>query len=1190
MRTSQVPSLARLVQLGVATAMLSGLPAIARVIDNFNDNTKTGWEDKLLDPRVPAPTEAGQQFKIQIPQPFVEASPSGLFTATVKTTEEFVIAEGRTVEFCIDLVQGAGNDAYAVLAFLPNGYGPETTIGYALAKSANEILLVKALNHYFLDDDTPAAAVKHNNVKMVLSLAGGKDSSGKPKVTITGRIIDNDTGAVLWEQSRVDTEGVDFGNEGDLLSVGAQKPFIDPNPPSLGKGRFALYLYAIKRAPLEDDYFAVFDNAEVFVTETVVLDDFNDNTKTGWEDKLLDPRVPAPQEAAQQFKIQIPQAFVEASPSGLFTATVKTTTELEIKEGERLELAIDLVQGAGNDAYAVLAFLPNGYGPETTIGYALAKSANEILLVKALNHYFIDDDSPAATVKHNNVKMILSLTGDTDAAGKPQVHITGRIIDNDTGNVLWHVTRTDTEAADFGNEGDLLSVGAQKPFIAPNPPSLGKGRFALYLYAIKRAPLEDDYFAIFDNATVAAPPAAANQPPVISDVTPASTANFLPAQTTVSFKVTDDAELPLDKISITLNGLKYTAANGLTVSGTATSKTVSLAGQLKANVNYTAVLSVEDAGGILVSRTVYFDTFAPTNMVIEIEDYNFDGGSYINNPIPIPEGFGPSPDSYNNQVGIPEVDFHDTRTFPNGVNTMYRTWDPVRMQHSMDVVRKKFIDAGGSENYVFDYDVGDIAAGEWLMYTRDFSPGSYEVYLRESLLNMTSGESVLEQVVGDTTKVLGSFIGTLSGFEYRNVPLTDGTGLNKVVLRLSGKITFRLRHVTPDPSGGGRYLNYMVFVPVEDTGLQRATIQALSPLPNTTVPTAFPVITATIQNRDTSVDVSTIKLEFNGTIVPAQVSQTADGATVVWKVTPLPPSDVPNTARLSFKDNLGGDVSTEWSFTLSYLWLDPATRVMGPGKTRGFNVRVVQAPKDIPLENSLTQAENQLAGVIPSYYETTAKLEVINLSQNAPWTGQDGYFPDDLPIPGLADLGDGTTDDIAMEALTWLELPAGVYRFGVVSDDGFKVSSGTPPLNRNTPALALKDSGTANVTFDVVVKETGFYAFRFVWFEHQGGAHVEWFTVNPDDPSDRTLINGNSPKAIKAYTEVELTSPLRLQVANSLPGVFNDETRATFDTSLKQIVAPVEGGTRFYRIAGANYRFTSIKVQGGNVIMTYAER
>lgn len=1170
--------------------MLTVWPAHARVLDNFNDNTKTDWEDKLLDPRVPPPLEAGEQFKIQIPQIFVDASPEGLFTATVKTTEEFALAEGRTVEFSIDLVQGAGDDAYAVLAFLPNGYGPETTIGYALAKSANEILLVKAINYYFLDDDTPEATVKHNNVKMVLSLAGGLDAGGKPQVRITGRIIDNDTGAVLWEQSRVDTEGADFGNEGDLLSVGAQKPFISPNPPSLGKGRFALYLYAIKRAPLEDDYFAVFDNAQTFVTETTALDDFNDNTKTDWEDKLLDPRVPAPLEAAQQFKIQIPQAFVDASPEGLFTATVKTTRELEIREGERIELAIDLVEGAGDDAYAVLAFLPNGYGPETTIGYALAKSANEILLVKAINHYFIDDDTPAATVKHANVKMVLALTGDTDSSGKPQVAITGRIIDNDTGDVLWHVTKVDTDGADFGNEGDLLSVGAQKPFIAPNPPSLGKGRFALYLYAIKRAPLEDDYFAIFDNAAVAAPPSAANQPPAITDPAPANTANFLSATTTVvSFKATDDADLANDKLSITLNGTNYTIANGLSVSGTGGTKTASLSGKLAQNVDYTALFAVEDAGGLVATRTIRFDTFALDNDVIEVEDYNFDGGSYINKPVPIAEGWGPTPESYNNQVGVSEVDFHDTRTSPNGANTMYRIYDPVRMRRSMDIVRKKFADAGGSDWFVFDYDVGDIAAGEWLVYTHDFAAGSYEVYLRESLLNMTSGESVLEQVTGDTPKVLGSFLGSLSGFDYRNVPLTDGAGLSKTVLRLSGQTTFRMRHVTADPGDGGRFLNYMVFVPVEDVGIQRATVQSVAPLPGATVSTAFPIVTAVIQNRDTTVNTNSVKLEFNGALVPAEVTPTAEGAQVSWKVAPLPASDALNTARVSFKDNLDVEVATDWVFTISYMSLDPAARVMGPGKERGFEARVAQAPKDgsVQLENSLTQAENQLSGVIQNYYETTAVLDTINLSQNAPWAGQDGYFADDQPIPGLAEMGDGTTDDLALEALTWLELPAGAYRFGVVSDDGFKVSSGTPPLNRSTPALALKDSGTANVTFDVVVKQAGFYAFRFVWFEHQGGAHVEWFTVNPDDAADRTLINSASDEAVKAYRTVEMTLPLRVQFANSLPGAFADETRASIDTALKQITVPFEGQARFYRLVGTNEKIRLVKIDGSNVLISY---
>ena len=245
-------------------------------------------------------------------------------------------------------------------------------------------------------------------------------------------------------------------------------------------------------------------------------------------------------------------------------------------------------------------------------------------------------------------------------------------------------------------------------------------------------------------------------------------ANFLPASTQISFKVADDKALADDKLSVTLNGTQYTTANGLTVTGAGSTKTATLGG-LAANVNYTAMLSAEDSDGVRSSRTLYFDTFAEDSLVLEIEDYNFTvegvGGKFFDNPVPIAEGGGPQDGSYSYQTGTQDIDFNETRTTPDPQDTLYRPNDSVRMQHSLDAVRAKFTAAGGAAAGVYDYDVGDIAEGEWLNYTRTFPPGSYEVYLRQAVANMATGESVLEQVTGDpsqpnaSTKVLGSFLG-----------------------------------------------------------------------------------------------------------------------------------------------------------------------------------------------------------------------------------------------------------------------------------------------------------------------------------------------------------------------------------------------------------------------------------------------
>src|SRR5258707_663893 len=68
-------------------------------------------------------------------------------------------------------------------------------------------------------------------------------------------------------------------------------------------------------------------------------------------------------------------------------------------------------------------------------------------------------------------------------------------------------------------------------------------------------------------------------------------------------------------------------------------------------------------------------------------------------PIPTPaacrclpgvEFAGQVTNSYIDQVGTEGVDFHDTRTAPHSADTVYRTQDPVRMQHSLDQPRSQY--------------------------------------------------------------------------------------------------------------------------------------------------------------------------------------------------------------------------------------------------------------------------------------------------------------------------------------------------------------------------------------------------------------------------------------------------------------------------------------------------------------------
>ena len=1143
----------------IATAALTlaaGVPASARVLDDFNDNTKTDWTDFTFVPGFGLPSETSGQFRFNMP-----AAGQDIFSASQKVSESFELKEGRTIEYRVDLIEGSGEDAFAVLAFIPNtgGNTPGTLAGYGLAKDPTDVLITKGVQKYFVDDDEVTAELKHENVTLSLTL-----SARGGNVTITGKILDKDNNnAVLWERTVVDTPAA------DILENGTD----DPAAPYITTGYFTLYCYQQSNAAISE-YAVHYDNAEVSILDETVLDDFNDNAKTDWSDFTFVPGFGLPSETSGQFRFEMPPAGQD-----IFSASQKTSRQFELVEGGRLEFRVDLIGGSGADAFAVLAFIPNtgGNTPGTLAGYGLAKDPDDVLMTKGVQKYFVADDTATAELKNENVTLSLALS-----VQNGNVTVTGKILDRDNNNaVIWERTVVDTPAADIMEDGTD----------DPAAPYLTTGYFTLYCYQQFNAAIEG-YAVYYDNAVVVAPPVAANVAPIISEVQPTEFANFLPASTKISFKVTDDQALSQDKLSVTLNGTVYTTANGLLIEGAAAAPTVTLGG-LAANVDYTAILNAEDAGGLTASRTLYFDTFTTDLRVVEVEDYNFEAGQFINNPQPTSEGNGPAGGSYSMQTGTSEVDYLDTRTAPSGNDTLYRQFDPVRMAHSRDFARQKFTAAGGADNMVFDYDVGDIATGEWLQFTRSFASGTYEVYLRQALANMASGESLLERVTGDrtqpaaTTQVLGSFLGERTGFQYRNFALTDGAGQNKVIVRLEGETTLRLRQVTADPDDGARLQNYLIFIPVADPGKQRATISSLTPARDAVVNSIAPAINAVIQNRDTTVNVASVALTVGGTAVNATVTATPDGATVAYVLNPLPAPNTVVPGRLSFHDSDGVEVAADWSFTVTYSRLDAGNARPSPGLNRGIHIRMVQAPPDSGLANSLERAEKQLAldASIPVLIDTNTVLQVVNMSQDATTAG---YYVDETLVPGLEEFGN--TDDFTVECRAWLDLAAGPHRFGVISDDGYKLSSGALPTAQD-PVLGFVNGGPTPGTgslIEFVAPVAGLYPFRLVWYERGGGAHAEWYSENLAT-GDRILINDPaSGAAIKAYVDAPAPPAVQLQSSANVTTGYVTEAGATVDATAKRVTATQNGPARFYRLlSGSALRLKTIKIEGGQVVIEY---
>ncbi|MFM8877994.1 MAG: hypothetical protein ACKOKG_02495, partial [Verrucomicrobiota bacterium] len=521
--------------------------------------------------------------------------------------ERFELKEGRSIEFRVDVVKGGGKDSFAVLAFIPTANSAGTLGGYGLAKSTTDILITKGINKYFVADSGTAANLKQENITLVLNL---KAKGGS--VIVNARVLDKDANnAVIWEKTVVDSAAA------DVLVAGKD----DPAAPYLAEGYFTLYLYQdFDKAAPESPYQAIYDNAEVFVTDEAVLDDFNDNTKTGWTDFTFVPNFGLPTESGGQFQFAQPPAG-----QSIFSASQKTSRVFTLAEGERVSFSADVVKGGGKDSFAVLAFIPTVNSAGTLGGYGLAKSTTDILITKGINKYFVADSGDAANLKQDNITLNLEMT-----VRGGSVILRARVLDKDANNaVIWEKTVVDSAAA------DVLVAGKDDPAA----PYITGGYFTLYLYQdFDKAAPESPYQVIYDNAVAAAAPVAANVAPLLSDFTPGRFANFLPASTVVSFKVSDDAALADDGVALVLNGTRYTKANGLVIAGTGNTRTATFS-KLEANKNYNAVFEATDAGGLTTRERLDFDNFTGSVLVIESEDYNF-GGAFIDHPVPIAEGGG----------------------------------------------------------------------------------------------------------------------------------------------------------------------------------------------------------------------------------------------------------------------------------------------------------------------------------------------------------------------------------------------------------------------------------------------------------------------------------------------------------------------------------------------------------------------
>jgi len=361
-------------------------------------------------------------------------------------------------------------------------------------------------------------------------------------------------------------------------------------------------------------------------------------------------------------------------------------------------------------------------------------------------------------------------------------------------------------------------------------------------------------------------------------------------------------------------------------------------------------------------------------------------------------------------------------------------------------------------------------------------------------------------------------------------------------------------------------------------------------------------VEAAIFDGSNPVTTGTVKLRVGGVEVPATVTKSGGVTTV--KHTPTTLWAPGTTYALSLTYNDGTDRTNNWSFTTAnYPVLTPAMRVTN-ATVPGFVWRIHQneANQDTTIQKALNALSGALAiqnladpnatGVAsgpgtpaaPGLGTVTFTIPtVINVGQDT-FANEGNFAPDDQ-MPGIPGLN-LSTDGIAVEINSFIQLPSGLITMGVNSDDGFRTTAGF--LNHTPLNLSEFDGGrsAADNLFQVGVEQAGVYAFRTIYFEGNGGAALEWFIVQPD--GSRVLVNDTANGGAASFQQGTIPSPppvsnvvlsSRRDASGQVVIEWSSGTLLSAD-AVNGTYLPVAGATSPYVVnpAGAPLKFYRVQV------------
>jgi hypothetical protein len=389
-------------------------------------------------------------------------------------------------------------------------------------------------------------------------------------------------------------------------------------------------------------------------------------------------------------------------------------------------------------------------------------------------------------------------------------------------------------------------------------------------------------------------------PSVIGNQTPSGSQFFNLGATNFTFTVTSassgGAPLPTtatNGITVSVNGTDKSST--LQFTGSSTAWNVNLPG-LTSNQVYTISVTVSNSAGLTTTSTTTFDTFSPSDFIVEVEDYDYNGGQYIQNPVPTAT---PATNSYFGRAAIPYIDNFN----PNGAQgnnnlgggtsmcPAYpdRTDSNVAFQVASDIQLPIY--AAQSNAAIYNVNLSYNNANFWENYTRKYPAGEYLVYGRISGGGGAGKEYLNELLTGYgtsnfTTTNLGVFI-LANGIDWGHyywIPLTDSYG-NPVTVTFNGtQQTLQL------VSGGAENVIDFMFVPFGGAMLP-PSISGLNLPAQTVFASNFTTLTYNVKSLSTTLPTNGIFTYFNG----VAAAETFTGNNTNWTVSaPVPQNQLIN--------------------------------------------------------------------------------------------------------------------------------------------------------------------------------------------------------------------------------------------------------------------------------------------------------